>query len=218
MPKELAKAYESSQYEDDIYKSWEESGLFQPKAGPPREDNPDNLDIEKDTKSYTIVLPPPNVTGTLHMGHAGMLAYEDIMIRYHRMKGDKTLWLPGTDHAAIATQTKVEKIIKEEGETRHTLGREKFLARVRQFASDSHDTIVNQCRKMGASLDWSREAYTLDETRNKAVNSVFKLMYDDGLIVRGERIVNWCPRCHSTLADDEVEHKETKSKLEKILG
>jgi valyl-tRNA synthetase len=195
--------YNPKNHEEGIYKNWEEKGLF----------NPDNLDLPKDAKSYTIVLPPPNVTGTLHMGHAGMLALEDILIRYHRMLGERALWVPGTDHAAIATQTKVEKIIKEEGETRHTLGREKFLERVDKFAQESHDTIINQCKKMGASLDWSREAYTLDKTRNKAVNSVFKLMYDDGLIYRGERIVNWCPRCHSTLADDEVEYKESKSKL-----
>jgi valyl-tRNA synthetase len=129
------------------------------------------------------------------------------------MQGYKTLWLPGTDHASIATQTKVEKILKKEGSSRHKLGREKFLEQVNKFVQESHDTIINQCRKMGASLDWSREAYTLDATRNKAVNSVFKLMYDDGLIVRGERVINWCPRCHSTLADDEVEYEEKKSKL-----
>lgn len=199
----MEKSYSFKESEDNIYKKWEESGFF----------NPDNLGLGDDAEKYSIVLPPPNVTGTLHMGHAGVLTFEDILIRYNRMKGKKALWVPGTDHAAIATQTKVEKIIKEEGETRHTLGKEKFLERVHQFASDSHDTIVGQCKKMGASLDWSREAYTLDKTREKAVNSVFKLMYDDGLIYRGERIVNWCPRCHSTLADDEVEYKESKSKL-----
>ncbi len=203
MPKEMPKVYEPTKHEDKIYKNWEESGFF----------NPDNLDIDKNAKTYTISLPPPNVTGNLHMGHAGMLAFEDVLIRYHRMKGERALWVPGTDHAAIATQTKVERIIKEEGTNRHELGREKFLERVREFALDSHDTIVNQCRKMGASLDWSREAYTLDETREKFVNLVFKLMHDDGLIYRGERIVNWCPRCASTLADDEVEYKESKSKL-----
>ncbi len=203
MLQKLAKAYEPSWYENNIYKQWEKSGFF----------NPDNLYLSNNAPTYTIILPPPNVTGTLHMGHAGMLAYEDILIRFHRMRGYKTLWLPGTDHAAIATQTKVEKILKEEGTTRHKLGRKKFLARVNKFAQESHDTIVNQCRKIGASLDWSREAYTLDTTRNKAVNSVFKLMYDDGLIVRGERVINWCPRCHSTLADDEVEYHEKKAKL-----
>jgi valyl-tRNA synthetase len=199
----MEKSYDFLGSEEQIYKKWENSGFF----------NPDKLGLSPDAKAYTIVLPPPNVTGTLHVGHAGVLTFEDILIRYHRMKGERALWVPGTDHAAIATQTKVEKIIREEGLSRHELGREKFLERVRQFAQDSHDTIVGQCKRMGASLDWSREAYTLDETRNKAVNSVFKLMYDDGLIFRGERIVNWCPRCHSTISDDEVEYKENRTKL-----
>lgn len=205
----MEKAYEPQKYEDDIYKKWEESGLF----------NPD-VCIEKGVcdekaEAFSIVLPPPNVTGTLHVGHAAMLVIQDIMIRYHRMKGDKTLWLPGTDHAAIATQTKVEKILMEEGhkDPRKELGREKFLKRVDKFAQESHDIIVNQSKKMGSSLDWSREAFTLDEKRNLAVRTVFKKMYDDGLIYRGYRIVNWCPRCHSTLADDEVEYKEQTAKL-----
>ncbi|MEK9158778.1 MAG: valine--tRNA ligase, partial [Patescibacteria group bacterium] len=209
---ELPKAYNPADYEDKIYQKWEESGLF----------NPDNLKLAKNAKPclpagrpFSIVLPPPNVTGTLHLGHAVMLAIQDVMVRYHRMKGDKTLWLPGTDHAGIATQTKVEKILMKEGlkNPKEELGREKFLARVRKFAQESHDTIVNQCKKMGASLDWSREAFTLDEPRALAVRAVFKKMYDDGLIYRGYRIVNWCPRCQSTLADDEVEHKEQKAKM-----
>ncbi|MDO8261279.1 MAG: valine--tRNA ligase [Candidatus Magasanikbacteria bacterium] len=203
MSKEIAKAYEPAEHEEKIYNKWVEGGFF----------NPDKLKLEAGAKSYTIVMPPPNVTGTLHMGHASMLAYQDLLIRYHRMKGERTLWLPGTDHAAIATQTKVEKIIKDEGTSRHELGREKFLERVRQFAQESHDTIEKQVKKMGSSCDWTREAYTLDETRTKAVRSVFKMMYDDGLVYRGERIVNWCPRCKSTLADDEVEHKAQKAKL-----
>jgi valyl-tRNA synthetase len=200
---EIAKAFEPSLYEDGIYKMWEESGCF----------NPDNLELPEDAPSYCIVMPPPNVTGTLHMGHAAMLALEDILTRYHRLKGERALWLPGTDHAAIATQTKVEKIIKEEGLSRHQLGRDAFLERVRQFAQHSHDTIVNQVRKMGSSCDWSREAYTLDDVRTRAVRLVFKMMYEDGLIYRGDRVVNWCPRCHSTLADDEVEYKPQKAKL-----
>ncbi len=198
--KELAKAYNPADYEEAIYEKWEDSGAF----------NPDGVDSKK---TYSISMPPPNVTGVLHLGHAAMLALEDIMIRYHRMKGDKTLWIPGTDHAAIATQTKVEKILQEEGTNRHELGREKFLERINQFAQESHDTIANQIKKMGSSCDWSREAFTLDATRSKAVRSVFKLMYDDGLIYRGDRVVNWCPRCHSTLADDEVEHKAQRAKF-----
>lgn len=209
MAKELVKAYEPQKYEDEIYKRWEESGFF----------NPDVCVAKgvcnQDAEPFSIVLPPPNVTGTLHMGHAAMLAIEDVMVRYRRMRGDRTLWLPGTDHAAIATQTKVEKLLMAKGmpDPRQELGREKFLKEVDKFAQESHDTIVNQTKKMGSSLDWSREAFTLDEPRNLAVRTVFKKMYDDGLIYRGYRIVNWCSRCHSTLADDEVEHKEQIAKL-----
>lgn len=202
----LPKAYEPKGVEDEIYAAWEKSGFF----------NPDNLpDADKRTETFSIVLPPPNVTGVLHIGHAAMLAIEDIMIRYARMQGKDTLWVPGTDHAAIATQTKVEKILMSEGyeDPRAELGREKFLERVRSFAQESHDTIVNQVRKMGSSIDWSREAFTLDEIRERAVRTVFKMMYEDGLIYQGHRIVNWCPHCHSTLADDEVEHEEKKGKL-----
>lgn len=206
MPKELDKAYEPKKFEDGIYKRWEESGFF----------NPD-VCVEKgvtapDAEPFTIVLPPPNVTGTLHMGHAAMLAIEDCMIRYHRMKGDRTLWIPGTDHAAIATQSKVEKILLDtEGKTRHDLGREAFLKLVDQFAKESRDTIVNQSKKMGSSLDWSREAYTLDATRNKAVRTVFKKMYDDEVIYRGDRLVNWDPKMQSNVSDDEIEWKEEKT-------
>jgi valyl-tRNA synthetase len=203
LKKEFPKAYIPKDYEDKVYEEWEKSGLF----------NPDNLDLPEDANCYSIVMPPPNVTGTLHMGHAAMLAIEDILIRFKRMRGWRTLWVPGTDHAAIATQTKVEKILKEEGITRHGLGREKFLIRVEQFAQESHDTIVNQVKKIGSSCDWSREAFTLDAPRTKAVRSVFKLMYEDGLIYRGERVVNWCPRCYSTLADDEVEYRGQGAKL-----
>ncbi|MBU0531174.1 MAG: valine--tRNA ligase [Candidatus Uhrbacteria bacterium] len=202
----LPKAYEPQGVEDDIYAAWESSGFF----------NPDNLpDAERRTETFSIVLPPPNVTGVLHIGHAAMLAIEDIMIRYARMQGKDTVWIPGTDHAAIATQTKVEKILMSEGyeDPRAELGREKFLERVRKFAQESHDTIVNQVRKMGSSIDWSREAFTLDEVRERAVRTVFKMMYEDGLIYQGHRIVNWCPHCHSTLADDEVEHKEAPTKI-----
>ena len=146
------------------------------------------------------------MTGILHAGHAAMLAVEDSIVRYHRMKGERTLWVPGTDHAAIATQSKVEKILmKEHGKTRHDLGREEFLASVEKFAQESHDTIVNQTKKMGSSLDWSREAYTLDAQRDIAVRTAFKTMYDDGLIYRGHRIVNWDPKLQTTVSDDEIE-------------
>jgi valyl-tRNA synthetase/broad specificity phosphatase PhoE len=200
---DLPKAYDASRYEDAISRRWEESGFY----------NPDNLPGER-TESFSMVMPPPNVTGTLHIGHAVMLALEDIMVRFARMRGKKALWIPGTDHAAIATQTKVEKLVFEkEKKTRHDLGREAFLKRVEAFAAESHDTIVNQVKKMGCSCDWSREAYTLDGARGVAVNTAFARLYDLGLIRRGDRVVNWCPRCSSTLADDEVEHKEGEATL-----
>jgi len=203
---ELEKVYNPKAVEDGIYEKWEKSGYF----------NPDKLPRQAKSrqgrgKSFSIVMPPPNVTGTLHLGHAVMLAIEDILIRYHRMKGERTLWLPGTDHAAIATQTKVEKILKErEGKTRHDLGRENFLVEVDKFISETRGVIKNQIRKMGSSCDWSREAYTLDEPRSRAVRTVFKMMYDDGLIYRGERIVNWDPALQTTVSDDEVEWVEQK--------
>ncbi len=204
MNKELDKNYNPGENEDNIYKKWEESGYF----------NPDNLDLPETAKSYTIVLPPPNITANLHVGHSCMLAVEDLMIRYKRLKGFRTLWLPGTDHAAIATQMVVEKkIFQETGKTRHDLGREKLLEEIWSFLRNTQKTILMQTRKMGASLDWSREAFTFDEERQKAVNTMFVDMYKEGVIYKGERIVNWCPHCHSTLADDEVEYKEQNAKL-----
>jgi len=171
MDKKLPKAYEPGVYEDEIYKKWEESGFF----------NPDNLDLPVDAPSYTIVLPPPNITDKLHLGHASMLAIEDLLVRYHRMRGFRTLWVPGTDHAAIATQNVVEKkLFKEKKQTRHDLGREKFLERVWEFLRVTQSTILKQTRKMGASLDWSRTAFTLDEAREKAVKKMFVLMYNEG--------------------------------------
>jgi len=202
MPDNLDKRFDS-QRENEIYAAWEKSGYFSPDKC-----LKDKI-TEKDAEPFSISLPPPNVTGTLHMGHAAMLVIEDIMVRFNRMRGKKTLWLPGTDHAAIATQSKVEKMIYEsEKKTRFDLGREEFLNRVSKFARDSHDTIVNQIKKMGASVDWSREAFTLDEKRTEAVATAFKKMYDLGLIYRGERIVNWDPKMQTTVSDDEIEWKE----------
>ncbi|QQS60981.1 MAG: valine--tRNA ligase [Candidatus Moraniibacteriota bacterium] len=201
--KKLSKIYEPKLYEDSIYTKWTDSGFF----------NPDICIqkgiTKKNAPSFCIVLPPPNVTGHLHIGHAAMLALEDSMIRYARMTGKKTLWLPGTDHSAIATQEKVERILwLNEKKNRHDLGREEFLLRVHEFAQESHDFIVNQIKKMGSSLDWSREAFTLDEKRHYAVNTAFKKMFDDGIIYRGDRIVNWDPKMQTTVSDDEVEWKE----------
>ena len=203
MDGKLLKPYDPKTTENRIYKLWEESGFF----------NPDNLLGEK-KESFTIMMPPPNVTGILHMGHALMITLEDIMIRYKRMRGFKTLWLPGTDHAAIATQAKVEKEIqKKEGKSRYDLGREEMLKRINEFAKQSHDTIISQIKVMGASCDWSREAFTLDEKRNLAVNTVFKKMYNDGLIYRGNRIVNWDPKGQTTISDDEIVYEERNAKL-----
>ena len=205
IPEKFLKPYDPAATEDRIYKLWEDSGFFDPDKLPER---------NQKGEPFSIVLPPPNVTGQLHMGSALMLAIEDIMVRHARMKGRKTLWIPGTDHAAIATQSVVEKKIqKEEGKSRHDLGREELLKRIDAYASESHDIIVNQVRKMGASIDWSREAFTLDEKRSLAVRTAFKKMYDDGLIYRGFRVVNWDPKGQTTISDDEIEYETRKTKL-----
>lgn len=203
MDEKFLKPYNPAAVEPAIYKKWEDSGYF----------NPDNLP-NQNGEPFTIIMPPPNVTGVLHMGHALMITLQDILIRYKRMQGFKTLWLPGTDHAAIATQSKVEKDLKkDEDKSRHDLGREEFLKRVEAFARTSHDTIVSQVKTFGASCDWSREAYTLDEKRNRSVVTMFKMMHDDGLIYRGNRIVNWDPKGQTTISDDEIVHEERTAKL-----
>jgi len=198
------KPFDAASTESQLYKEWEESGLF----------NPDALPDAADRKPFTIIMPPPNATGVLHMGHALGLTIQDILIRYKRMQGFATLWLPGTDHAAIATQSKVEKeISKKEGKSRHDLGREELLKRIGEFVADSRSSIQKQIRVMGASCDWSREAFTLDEARNAAVNALFKQMYEAGLIYRGHRIVNWDPKGQTTISDDEIVYEERASKL-----
>jgi len=207
MNDKFLKPYNASEVEDSIYSLWEKSGFF----------NPD-VCIEQgvcapDAEYFSIVLPPPNVTGMLHTGHAAMLTIEDIMVRFARMQGKRTLWLPGTDHAAIATQSRVEKNLEKEGVRRHDLGREEFLARVNAFAMDSQATILSQVKKMGSSVDWSRLAFTLDSTREKAVNKAFKEMYEAGLIYREHRIVNWDPKGQTVVSDDEVVHEERTSKI-----
>ncbi len=198
----MDKAYEAKKFEDDIYKKWEKAGAFTPK-------------VNHDKPPFCISMPPPNATGTLHLGHSVMLALEDIMTRYYRMKGHEALWLPGTDHAAIATQSTVEKQLQEKGiaRPREELGREKLIGEIKKFVAKSQDTMRNQIRKMGASCDWSREKYTLDDDMSHAVNTLFERMFNDKLIYRGGRIVNWDPNMHTTVADDEVEHKEEKAKF-----
>ncbi|PID83199.1 valine--tRNA ligase [Candidatus Campbellbacteria bacterium] len=201
------KAYSSKEFEDNISKIWEESGFY----------NPD-VCVQKgvtkqDAEKFSIVLPPPNVTGKLHIGHADMLAIEDSIVRFQRMQGKKTLWLPGTDHAAIATQTKVEKLLQKEKIRKTDLGREEFLKRVNDFAIDSQSTIINQTKKLGSSLDWSRLAFTLDETRHKAVVEAFKRMYDDKIIYKDYKIVNWDPKGQTVISDDEIIYKEETTKF-----
>ena len=198
MNKELPKVYNPADFEDAIYEKWEKSGFF----------NPDNLK----GAPYSIMMPPPNVTGVLHLGHALENSLMDIMARYQRMKGNKVLLLPGTDHAAVATQAKVEKILVEQGvkNPRQALGREKLLEKIREYAENSKTTILKQIRKIGTSCDWSRLAYTFDETRSQAVNEIFVKMYNDGLIYRGKRIVNWDAKLQTTISDDEIVWQEEK--------
>lgn len=204
MDPKFQKPYSPGDTEGRIYATWEESGYF----------NPDNLPNAETRESYTVVLPPPNVTGVLHLGHAYEDSLQDTVIRFQRMRGKRALWVPGTDSAAIATQARVEKNIqKEEGKSRHDLGREELVRRVGEFAKASESTILNQVKRMGASLDWSRYAYTLDDARNRAVMTAFKRMYDAGLIYRGNRIVNWDPKGQTTISDDEIVHEERQAKL-----
>ncbi len=194
--RELAKNYNPAEAEDRIYNNWVEKGYFKPSD-------------DKTKKPFTIVIPPPNVTGQLHMGHALDETIQDILIRYKRMAGFNALWVPGTDHAGIATQIKVEENLrKEEGITRYDLGREKFLERVWDWKKQYGDRIVTQLKKLGTSCDWSRERFTMDEGCSKAVKEVFVNLYEKGLIYQGSRIINWCPNCTTALSDAEVEYAE----------
>jgi valyl-tRNA synthetase len=203
MNDKFLKPYDPQATEDAIYKKWEESGYF----------NPDKLPGER-KESFTIVLPPPNVTGVLHLGHAYEDTLQDAVIRFQRMRGKRALWIPGTDSAAIATQARVEKDIqKNEGKSRHDLGRDELVKRVQEFAKSSENTIISQVKKMGSSLDWSRYAYTLDDKRYKAVMTAFVNMYNAGLIYQGDRIVNWDPKGQTTISDDEIVYKEEKTKF-----
>ncbi|MFH0755578.1 MAG: valine--tRNA ligase [bacterium] len=203
MQDKFLKPYNSQETESKIYKLWENSGFF----------NPDNLP-ERHKEKFCIMMPPPNATGVLHMGQALTLTIEDIMIRYQRMIGKKTLWLPGTDHAGIATQSKVEKIIKkEENKSRYDIGREELLKRIDNFVQENRKIINLQTKILGASCDWSREAFTLDEKRNLAVKTIFKKMYDDCLIYRGLRVINWDIKGQTTISDDEIVYEERLAKL-----
>ncbi len=198
--KTLSKGYEFAEVEDRWLQRWQQAHCFSAAMEPGR-------------PSFSIVIPPPNVTGVLHVGHALNNTLQDILTRYHRMCGDNTLWVPGTDHAGIATQNVVERHLAIEGKTRDDLGRDAFIEKVWAWRAEKGGTIINQLQRLGASCDWHRERFTMDEGLSKAVREVFVRLYREGLIYKGNYIVNWCPRCHTALADDEVEHEETKGKL-----
>ena len=203
MTMELPKGYEPKDVEQRIYKLWEESGSFKADPG-------------SDAPPYAIVIPPPNVTGALHMGHALNNTIQDMLIRYKRMDGFNTLWQPGTDHAGIATQNVVERQLAAEGTDRHQIGREKFIERVWEWRKEYGGKIINQLKRLGSSCDWDRERFTMDEGLSKAVREVFVSLHEQGLVYRDEYITNWCPRCHTALADLEVEHKDVKGALHYI--
>jgi valyl-tRNA synthetase len=186
--------------EQEIYQEWESKGYFTPK-------------IDSSCKPFTIIMPPPNVNGVLHIGHAVFVTLQDIMIRYRRMKGYSCLWLPGADHAGIATQVSFEKILAKQGKTRFDLGRQEFYKKTYQFSMENKETMENQLRKLGASCDWTRKKFTLEPKISQAVYYTFKKMYDEDLIYRGERIINWCPRCQTALSDLEVKYQEKPSQL-----
>ena len=196
----MEKVYSPSQIEERIYEKWESSGAFKPVIDPAK-------------KPFTIVMPPPNITGQLHIGHALDEMPQDVLIRYHRMKGDPTLWVPGTDHAAIATEVKVVESLAKEGLTKYDIGREKFLERTWEWKKEYGGRIVRQLRKLGVSCDWSRERFTMDEGLSRAVRETFVRLYEKGLIYRGKRMINWCPACQSALSDAEVEYVEQQSFL-----
>ena len=196
---ELAKSYNPKDFEERIYASWKEKGEFRPREGK--------------GEHFSIVMPPPNVTGILHMGHALNNSLQDIIIRYYRMTGRPTLWVPGTDHAGIATQNVVERQLKKEGLRRQDLGREKFLERTWQVKEKHHDIIKSQLEKMGCSCDWDHERFTMDEGLSRAVREAFVSLYERGLIYKGKYLVNYCPKCGTALSDDEVEYEEEPGKL-----
>ncbi|MDY2857308.1 MAG: class I tRNA ligase family protein, partial [Oscillospiraceae bacterium] len=195
MAKELAKSYNPGEVEDKIYDFWVSNNYF-------------HSEIDKDKKPYTIVMPPPNITGQLHMGHALDNTLQDVLIRYRRMQGYCALWLPGTDHASIATEAKIVNAMKEEGLTKDDVGRDGFLERAWEWKRVYGGRIVQQLKKLGSSCDWDRERFTLDEGCSKAVQKVFIDLYNKGLIYHGERIINWCPNCKTSISDIECEYEE----------
>lgn len=196
----MDKTYDPSQVEEKWYAEWLKKGLF-------------HADAASSKKPFSIVIPPPNVTGVLHMGHALNNSIQDILIRYRKMLGFETLWMPGTDHAGIATQNVVERKLSREKKSRHDLGRKKFIEEVWEWKKIHHTTISNQLKKIGSSCDWNRERFTMDEGLSRAVRKVFVALYRENFIYKGKYIINWCPRCHTALSDEEAEHQDTKGKL-----
>ncbi|MBN1997914.1 class I tRNA ligase family protein, partial [candidate division KSB1 bacterium] len=191
----MQKVYDPTIVEDKWYKYWEKNGLF-------------HADENTSKSTYVIMIPPPNVTGMLTMGHILNNTVQDLLIRWKKMQGYETLWMPGTDHAGIATQNKVEAAIANEGTNRHELGRDKFLDRVWEWKEKYGGIILQQLRKLGAACDWEREAFTMSDRLSLAVREVFVRLYEKGLIYKGRRLINWCPRCHTALSDEEVESKD----------
>ncbi|MBR5738940.1 MAG: class I tRNA ligase family protein, partial [Lachnospiraceae bacterium] len=202
--KELEKTYDPKAIEEKTYKRWEEKGYFKAKVNP-------------DKKPYTIVMPPPNITGQLHMGHAMDNTLQDILIRFKRMQGFETLWQPGTDHASIATEARVVEMLRKEGLSKEALGREKFLERTWAWKNEYGSKIVTQLKKLGSSCDWDRERFTMDEGCSKAVKKVFVELYHKNLIYRGNRLVNWCPKCHTSISDAEVEYEDKPGNFYHLL-
>jgi len=200
MKKFFSKNWQHSEIEGELYDKWESAGYFKP-------------EVNLDGKPFVVAIPPPNVTGKLHIGHAMFATLEDLMIRYHRLLGDAALWIPGTDHAGIATQTVVDKALQKKGIRKNEIGREKFVQEVWKWKEEYGGKITEQLRALGASCDWSRERFTLDEGLSDAVREAFVHLYNKDLIYRGEYMVNWCPKCGTAIADDEVEHQEQKAKL-----
>ncbi|GAB4504446.1 MAG: hypothetical protein Fur0043_14400 [Anaerolineales bacterium] len=204
---ELPKTYDFKSTEPRIYEMWEKGGYFKP------HNDPNKPDFDPNVKPFVISIPPPNVTGELHLGHAMFVSMEDLMIRYHRMKGYSTLWVPGTDHAGIATQLQVERMLRKEGTSREEIGREEFLRRTWEWKQKYGGLIQNQIRRLGASCDWDRERFTLDEGLSRAVREAFVRLYEKGLIYRGPRLINWSPGLKTAVSDLEVEYSEEQGKL-----
>ncbi|NDE51077.1 MAG: valine--tRNA ligase, partial [Actinobacteria bacterium] len=200
---ELSSSFSPAEIEAPLYKKWVDAGYF-------------NANSNSDKPAFCIVIPPPNVTGSLHIGHALDHTLQDLLIRMKRMKGFETLWLPGMDHAGIATQNVVERKLAEQGKTRFDFGREEFVKKVWEWKAESGGAILGQMKRLGDSVDWSRERFTMDEGLSRSVLTIFKRLYDEGLIYRAERIINWCTRCLTALSDIEVDYQDIEGQFVQI--